>query len=215
MFEDYDENEPIEEEEAFEPVGMEDEEEAAAESSNRTFMYVAIGMGALIIISLICLIAYVLMNRANGGGQSARDQRATENASVSMQQTEIAFAQQATETAFAFTNTPTTTSTPGPTNTPTTRSPTNTPVVIIPTGTDVGSGLEATSDPRMVTLTALYAQLTQSALTPLAPTSTALSATALPDTGFFDDLGVPQLFALAGLALILIFLIRRLRTATG
>lgn len=214
MFEDYDDeeevNEPFEAEEGGDFASFESDEEAPAGSSNRTFIYAAIGLGALIIISLICLIAYVLMNRGNGG-QAERDQRATENAMAFAQQTEIAFAQAATEAALAFTSTPTVT--PSPLATATERpAMTNTPVVVLMTNTPAA---EATDDPRMVTLTALYAQLTESALTPLAPTTTALSATALPDTGFFDDIGMPALLMLAGLAVVLIFLVRRLRAATG
>lgn len=214
MFEDYDDeekvNEPLEAEEGGDFASFESDEEAAAGSSNRAFIYAAIGLGTLIILALICLIAYVLMNRDNGG-QADRDQRSTENAMAFAQQTEIAFAQAATEAALAFTSTPTVT--PSPLATATDRPvTTNTPVVVLMTNTP---GAEATDDPRMVTLTALYAQLTESALTPLAPTTTALSATALPDTGFFDDIGMPALLMLAGLAIVLIFLVRRLRAATG
>jgi hypothetical protein len=42
--------------------------------------------------------------------------------------------------------------------------------------------------------------------------TTTPTATALPDTGFADDVGIPGLFALAGALLLVIIFARRLRT---
>ncbi len=205
MFEDLNDDEAVEEEEI--PVV---EEEEAEEGSNRTFLYIAAAVAALILIGII-VVGIWLWSRS-GGGQAARDQRATEIAQAYSQQTQVAFAQMASQTAASILAIPSATNTPvPPTNTPRQPTATSTPVVAIATNTPDS---QATLDPRVVTLTALYDQLTKQALTPLAPTTTALSATALPDTGLFDEFGAPQLFALAALALIVIFLMRRLRTAT-
>ena len=59
------------------------------------------------------------------------------------------------------------------------------------------------------------ALLTQVGGTQPAAEATAVPATALPDTGFADDIGLPGLVGLAFLLLIIVFSIRRLRTSMG
>jgi LPXTG-motif cell wall-anchored protein len=65
----------------------------------------------------------------------------------------------------------------------------------------------ATVDPRTATVSAL---LTQAASTATTRTPT---VTALPVTGFAEDVGVPGLVGLALVLIVVIFLARRLRTA--
>ncbi len=79
--------------------------------------------------------------------------------------------------------------------------PSSTPV-LAPTNTPVLN--EPTEDPRTATVAAL--------LTMQAAGTTTPTATALPDTGFADDVGIPGLFGLAGALLLVIILARRLRT---
>lgn len=201
---------------------FEEEELTDGAPANRTFIIIAGVMGAIVVIALICLGAYAL----RGNGQ--RDQRATEIAAAYAQQTEVAFAANQTETVAAYTKTPT--STPTATSTPRV---TNTPVVV-PTkaGSDSsngeGNGSEVPSnavDPRTATVIALtetaIAEATNSALLTQAagggtgtPGTLVPSATALPQGGFADEFGLPGLALMAVLAVIVIFLVRRMRLST-
>ncbi|HUV29136.1 MAG TPA: LPXTG cell wall anchor domain-containing protein, partial [Anaerolineales bacterium] len=61
---------------------------------------------------------------------------------------------------------------------------------------------------RTATVSAL---LTEAASGRLTPTPTASS---LPDTGFAEDVGIPAMVGLALLLVVIIFLARRLRTAS-
>lgn len=79
-----------------------------------------------------------------------------------------------------------------------------TPVVALPTDTPSPTEDVFGGDPRTQTVEAL---LTQSALTPGVPTTTAL-----PDTGFFEDAGVPGILLVALALVVVIFIARRLRT---
>jgi cytoskeletal protein RodZ len=179
MAEDFDVGEPIPEEEGS--------------SSNRTFLVAAGGIGALLLLSIACMAAYLFYWAPRQ--QANRDARATE---IILENTRVA--ESLTETAVAAkpTNTPRPTSTPAPTS-----SPTPTQVVVIASATPAVP--LATTDP--VTATAAAA-LTLTAQ----PTAT---ATALPVTGFADEVGLPGLLFL-GVALIAVFILARglrMRTA--
>ena len=125
--------------------------------------------------------------------------------------TNTAVAEEARLTAIVMrgTLTPTITDTlPPPTETLTlTPVPTNTATpVLAPTNTPEPTSDE-TVNPETATVAAL---LTQQAgeETPI-PT-----ATALPDTGFADDFGVPGLLLVAGVLMVVIILSRRLRVSS-
>jgi LPXTG-motif cell wall-anchored protein len=163
------------------------------ESSNRTFLIVAGILGAITIIALICIVAYAMFYLP---GQ--KNQQATQVAEVNAQNTAVALAITQTSAAVFFTSTPTNTSTPAP-NTPTS-SPT--PLLAVPTDTPV-----PTDDPRTATVAALLTQAAEAQLTAV-PTSTAL-----PSTGFVDEVGIPGLMGMAILLIVVIFLARRLRSA--
>jgi len=184
----------------FEEIGSE-EAISTSRGSNRTFLIVAGILGGILLIALLAIAAYaVLYLPSRDTGQQ------TQVAEINATNTAVAEQAQLTAIAKQVTMTPTFTATLEPTNTPTmTPSSTSTPV-LAPTNTPDG-----TDDPAATETVA--ALLTQQAggggATPI-PT-----ATALPDTGFADDFGVPGLVLVAGVLMVIIILSRRLRTSTN
>ena len=175
----------------------EDEEEAPPEESrNRTFIIVAGALGAILVLSLICMAVYAFWYLPPR--QAAQQ---TQVAEVNTQNTSVAMSSGMTAEASAWTETPTITATQAP-NTPTsTSSPTS---VVVATDTPAS---EASAYDPTLTLAAL---LTSKAggnitITPL--------PTGLPKTGFADEVGIPGMLALAAALVVIIFLARRLRTA--
>jgi hypothetical protein len=69
------------------------------------------------------------------------------------------------------------------------------------------STFTATSNPATVTLGAAFTQIANSTQT-IIPTSTAL-----PNTGFADDVGAPGLMLIGIALIVVIFLVRRLRAS--
>lgn len=181
----------------FEEIGSE-ETISTSRGSNRTFLIVAGILGGILLIALLAIAAYaVLYLPSRDTGQQ------TQVAEINATNTAVAEEAQLTAIAKQVTMTPTFTATSPPTNTPTmVPSSTSTPV-LAPTNTP--------DDPAATETVA--ALLTQQAggggATPI-PT-----ATALPDTGFADDFGVPGLVLVAGVLMVIIILSRRLRTSTN
>lgn len=167
--------------------------------SNRTFLVVAGILGAILLIALLAIAAYavlVLPGRDTGQQTQVAAINAT-NTAVAEEAQLTAIAKQITLTpTFTATLPPTETSTPTPTNT-------STPVLASTNTPDPGDG---TVGPATETVAAL---LTQQAGGTLVPT-----ATALPDTGFADDFGVPGLLLIAGVLMVVIILSRRLRASS-
>lgn len=184
----------------FEDIGSE-ETISTSRGSNRTFLIVAGILGGILLIALLAIAAYaVLYLPGRDTGQQ------TQVAGINATNTAVAEEAQLTAIAKQVTMTPTFTATLPPSNTPTMiPSSTSTPV-LAPTNTPDG-----TPDPGATETVA--ALLTQQAdgggATPI-PT-----ATALPDTGFADDFGVPGLVLVAGVLMVIIILTRRLRTSTN
>jgi hypothetical protein len=164
------------------------------EASNRAFIIAAAGIGGLLVLSMICLGAYALFFAP--GRQAAR---ATEAALQLTRNVETAIA--LTETAGAPR------ATLPPTNTPTaTRTQTATPVVIL--ATETPSEALPTVDPRTATAAAQRTALAQQSPTP--------TRTALPQTGFVEDVGGVPGMLLIGLGLVVVLVIARsLRTRTS
>jgi LPXTG-motif cell wall-anchored protein len=181
-----------------------EEEEVGEERPNRTFLMVAGGLGAVIVISLICVGAYILLG--GQGEEDAQAQSATQTAIAAA----AATSQSASQTALA--QIPTNTSPPTPTDTQIPSTATSTEP-FIPTAT---GGIGPTSDPRTATVQSLLTQAAQAQtqaaaeLLTVSPTSTAL-----PDTGFVDDIGAPALLGLAVLLILVIFVARRLRVESA
>ena len=173
------------------PTGNED----GNGGGSRTFLVVAGILGAITLLALLCIALYAFVFLP-----TRRSQQAQQVAQLNAQNTQVAQAITSTAAAAAFTYTPTATRIP-PTAT---RTPT--PVVAIPTRTQV-----VVVDARTATVAAL---LTQAAGLQKTPTAQATS-TALPKTGFAEDVGVPGMLGLAALLIAVIFLARRLRLANG
>ncbi|MCL5429383.1 MAG: hypothetical protein M1347_06255 [Chloroflexi bacterium] len=165
-------------------------------SGNR-FLVVAGTLGGILVLAIMAIVIYALV--------ILPEQQADEPGPAAAQLTETALTRaiQATNTA---TSTRTFTPTPQPpTNTP---RPTNTPL------------LTSTTDPATATVNALLTQAalaqtqavtpTGSSPTPGTPTAT---PSALPDSGFADDVGAPGLLAAAAILLVVVLLARRLRNA--
>ncbi|MBI4771686.1 MAG: hypothetical protein HY784_15055 [Chloroflexi bacterium] len=198
------------------------------EAQNRTFIILAIALGGVFLIGLVCIGVYILFI---GPGQ--RHAKETQAASVMTQNAQIAMealtasaqptatnTPDASATALSIAQTETAAVTPtavvvAPTNTPpptATRAPTNTPIQVAavtdtpsPTGATPTSGPSPTGTRATASPTPLVGGLKTAT-----PTRTA-TPTQLPGTGFADQAGVPGLIVL-GVALIAIVIItRRLR----
>jgi hypothetical protein len=177
------------------------EEKPPQRNGNRTFLIIAGTMGGIMVLALLCIAGLALLRYLPG-------QRAAQNADATnaAQATAVAFA--ASQTASA----PTATATRRPTYTPTnTLAPTRTPVIVLaPTKSP-------TIDIAIATRNALLTQIaktattgvTKASVTPPRPTTTAL-----PVTGIADELGTPGLIIAAFVFVVIIFLMRRLRTAS-
>jgi Tfp pilus assembly protein PilV len=169
------------------------------ESSNRTFLIAAAGIGGLLVLSMICLGVYALVLAPRQ--QQARVEQATQ---IVLQNTQVAQSLTQTAAASRASRTPTPSDTPEPTNTPTA---TATQVVVIPTGTPFTTF--GTSAPLTATAAA---QRTLDAAQQTTPTAT---PTALPATGFADEAGLPTLFLLALGLLAVVIVARGIRTRTS
>lgn len=160
--------------------------DAPEESNNRTFLIVAGGLGLLVLCALLAVGAYLMFNLNSGqtNEATAQAQATIQAATVEAGLTGTAAAQMQTQTAeVTFTVLPT-----------------DTPVIAEATVTST-----ETPNPATATVGAAFTQIAASTQT-VFPTSTAL-----PNTGFADDVGIPGMFALALGLVILIFLARRLR----
>jgi len=183
------------------------DEQPPEKNGNRTFLIIAGTLGGIMVLALLC-IAGLALYRYLPSQQSAVDQNATKAA----QDTAAAFSVSATASV------PTLTATRRPTFTPTnTQAPTNTPVlVIVPTKSP-------TVDIAIVTQNALLTQTAEhvlvtvtSAKTPQPTPATTLhpTSTALPGTGIADELGTPGLLIAALVLIVVIFVVRGLRSVT-
>jgi hypothetical protein len=185
--------------------------EPEREPGNRIFWFIVLGLGGVTLLALVGLVIYAAVWLPRN-----RVERAGRETQVSSQNTAVAAAIQQTSAASLWTSTPTLTLLP---NTPTPRpSPTLVVAVASPTSTStlaanlLVSGVQLDAA-RTATVAAL---LTAAAKTP-SPTvaygaATAIS-TALPGTGFMDDIGGSGLLIAAVLLILVIFLVRRLRMA--
>jgi hypothetical protein len=161
------------------------------ESSNRTFLFAAGILGGLVLLGLLCIGGYLfLRNSSNQQTQStAAFQLTQQQVTIQAGVTQAARSQAQTQTAIAAAITNTV-------------PPTNTPVIAEATST-----FTATSNPATVTLGAAFTQIANSTQT-IIPTSTAL-----PNTGFADDVGAPGLILIGIALIVVIFLVRRLRAS--
>lgn len=174
-----------------EDLNYDEAEAPPEESSNRTFLIVAGILGGIVLLSIICVAAIVLVYLP---------QRATQNEAQSVAQTQQAQVQDAltlTALSFELSLTPQASITP---------LPTDTLVVAQPSATNTPE-FTSTPDPATSTVIAGLTQVAGFAATVL-PTSTAL-----PSSGFADEVGLPGLVVAAMVLVAVIFLARRLRAA--
>ncbi len=191
---------------AFEDLDLDDNEydldpedsSPPEESGNRTFYIVAGVIGGVMLLSLICLALYALVYQPQ-----RRNSQATQVAAINAQNTQVAQAAVETGLAAQFTATPTVT--PIPPTATTSPSPSATLVIAAPTQV-----LASPTIDRTATVSALLTEAAAGRLTP-SPTPT---SSALPDTGFAEDVGIPAMVGLALVLVVIIFLTRRLRTAS-
>lgn len=167
------------------------------ESTNRTFVIAAAGLGAVLILSMICLAAYALY-----WAPRQRVARETEIADRNIQNTQ----QAQTQTAEAIQLLPTATSTPTGTASPT-GTVTPTQVVVLPTDTPTPFITFPTLSPEEATAAAQATAAAGLAGTP--------TPTALPATGFVEDVGIPTILLIGGLLVAVVIVARSLRARTA
>lgn len=182
----------------FDPGGFPEETppEPVQRSSNRTFLIVIAVLGVIFLLALLLLLLvapkYLANQRAAQQEQAAVINAA--NTATAMAATSMANQQftQAAQTAIA--------------RTPTV-GPTKTPVVVVAANTQAagGSGLTASE---LATVSALQ---TQMAANGAAATAT---ATALPNSGFADEFGLPMMAGMAVILVLIIILSRKLRLSS-
>ena len=171
------------------------------EGNNRTFLIVAGALGALVLLTLVCIAGYVflLSPRLSAERSATQTGVSAQNARVSSQMTATALAGQ-------WTSTPLPLPSPLPTDTATLVPPTltnsPTPVVAQPSDTPI-----STTDPLTATYSALETQVAANQLTLTA------QPTGMTTTGFADQVGLPGLFLLALVFVAAILVARRLRKA--
>jgi hypothetical protein len=197
-FDDDEENTPFDDQPTDTQM-QDDEPEQEGESGNRTFIIGAVVLGLLLTCTLIAGAVYALMILP---GQQAAQKNAQGTAEAV--DTEAAIAVALTREVLDYTPTLPPTETPTPV-------PTFTPVLVDPATETPGAGVvarDANADATS-TVEALNTQLASAQLTAtLMP-----SVTALSNTGFADDIGLPGLFIGALVLIVIIFLVRRLREA--
>jgi hypothetical protein len=167
---------------------FDDDIDAPEESNNRTFLLVAGGLGFLVLCGLLAVGAYLMFNFNSGqqtGEETAQAQATMQAMTVDAALTQTAVAAQ-TQAAEITSTAP----------------PTDTPVIA-----EAAVTLTETPNPATATVGAAFTQIAASTQTIVA------TSTALPNTGFADDVGIPGMFALALGFVILIFFVRRLRAA--
>lgn len=160
------------------------------ESNNRTFQIVAIALGGLVLLGLICVVGYVIMTWGSSrqNNTAATQQGVQQQATIQAGLTQRSLLQAETLTAAV-------TYTVEPSRTPVIAQASETP--------------SPTSNPATATIGAAFTQIAGSTQTLMViPTSTRL-----PNTGFADDVGAPGLMIIAVALVAVIFLVRRLRAA--
>jgi hypothetical protein len=168
---------------------LEEDSAPPEESGNKTFILVAAILGGIVLLSIACLAVYgfYFLPRQTAQRDAAQSTLVAQNLQVNQALTEKAISDMLSQV---------------PSATPTLE-PTATPVFEQTTPT------VAPADPQTATVAAALTQAAQAQLTVTAlPTSTAL-----PNTGFFDDVGAPGLFVMAVALVIVILLARRLRVS--
>lgn len=187
--------------------------EATGSGGNRNFMIALVAIVALIVVGFGIILFLVLRKPATSNVMAEQQKVLATNTAIAQMGTQRALA----AIAALATATPT-------------AIPTNTPVIAVPTATQpamaetpdpsgetdsqVGGGAPtSTLSPGAMRTATLGALLTQVAANQ-AGAGAAATSTALPSTGFADEIGLPGLLGLALGLVVLIFLTRTLRLTT-
>lgn len=195
------------------------------QQNNKTFMIIVGVLGAIILLALIAGAAYALLvlPGQNAAKQELAIQINAQNTATVMAATSAAM------TAMAPTETPlpTSTNTPEPSSTPL---PTSTPepktIEETTAATEGELGVGGADLPEDVAMTATVAALLTQAAdvkadgsgAPVATTDpaafdAATTATALPTTGFADEVGIPMVVGAGFLCIVAILVSRQIRLA--
>jgi hypothetical protein len=187
-------------------------------STSRPFIMAIVVLGALFALGIMAMAAYAMMIMPQRNAE-----RQEQAAQINAQNT--ATSQAATQAALVLPVQDTSTSTPGGVASQVESTTTRTPVIILASSTpeaDESGGVQnvlaAQDDPgRTQTVAALLTEAAGGDVlgTGTAAVSTAVvAATALPTTGFADEIGLPGLLGISALLIGVILLVRRMRAAT-
>lgn len=198
-----------------EPAHVEEKRQARPSGSRNFLIALGILGGLFILVTIVLLLLY--FNRPKGG--QAADISAT---NVAIQTANAKTIVAATLAADARAQQQPT-STPVPTNTPIPAKPTLTSVLAQPTATNKAETPEAgglaspTANAQTQTQSApaVLTQSVQQTQTRQAAMNLTATATALPNTGFADEVGLPGLFGIALGLILIIILVRRMRLSTS
>jgi len=174
------------------------EEKPPENNGNRTFLIIAGVLGGIMVLALLSILGVALLI-------NIPNQRAARNINSTKAAQNTAMAIAATQTASV----PTATATRLPTFTPTkTPTRTRTPVIVLAPSKSPTIDLAIATRNALLTQTAIQTSVIKASVTPPKPTTTAL-----PRTGVADELGTPGLLGAAFVLVVIIFIVRRLRTA--
>jgi hypothetical protein len=170
--------------------------------SNRNFLLALALLGGILVVAVAALLAVVFLVMP-GRNAAQNQQRALQLAA------NTATAQAATSDAQKAIILLTPSATPLPSATSLVATATITPV-IAPAATKILVTATSTnvSDPQKATLAAQQTQLAAGKFTGTVITTT----TALPSTGFAEEVGLPGLLGVGAALIVIIFLARRIRT---
>ncbi|NMC80857.1 MAG: LPXTG cell wall anchor domain-containing protein [Chloroflexi bacterium] len=178
-----------------------EEEEAPEPKSrppgNRTFLATIGILGVIFLLALgaLAVYAFLILPQRSAERRELAAQINAQNTATSVAATQMALLAQQQLT-------------PSPTS-PSDVEPTPTPVIVFPTATVTATSAEGLLVGGMLERTQTVAAL----LTQAAGNSVVVTyyPTALPATGFADEVGLPGLLGMALLLIVIIFLVRRLR----
>jgi cytoskeletal protein RodZ len=179
------------------------EERPPENNGNRTFLIIAGVLGGVMVLALLSILGVALL-------RNLPNQRATQSFNATKAAQDTAAVISANQTASV----PTATATRQPTFTPTnTRAPTNTPVIVIAPTKSPTLDIAVATRNALLTQTATRS-VTQTEVVKATSTPPKPTTTALPATGIADELGTPGLLMAAFVLVAVIFIVRRLRTAS-
>jgi LPXTG-motif cell wall-anchored protein len=186
--------------------------ENASSSSSKSFVIGIAILGGIVILAMVAMIAYVLLNKP--ATSTDLEQKAAE---IQAQNTAISII--ATQTADFMVIQSTQKAAPSITVV----APSATSVIAVatatPTSDKASTSVASGSDPgaRTATVAAFQTQAAAIALGTNVPGATALvqaTSTALPSTGFVEDVGFPALFGTSLVLLLIIFFARKFRLSS-